>query len=436
MKRQQLLNGPAMSCDAGGHRGGPLERGRARGGGRQTETGVSATVLVVPTRYMPCSSVTVWRASARQRRASGATRARKVALRRSIEAVWITPFLLVPPQRLDAHRCARNDPALALDPPPRGVALPDQGQGRDGARDAPGGALARRSARAPERSRAWRGGKSPGPRDSPTAGDAAPRGAPARSPPHHRHGAGLADLPRPPHRVLTILASAIHTLPPGRLTRRASACTGPRARGCAPRCGGPAAVGPCPHAATVRSSTPQVATIACTGPPGASKVTRRITSGRKARRRAARPCVAVPVVPHCVQMQRRSWRAWMPISPRLFGRWQARQLGAGDRTGVHAASPLLAVLGRMPRRRSRAPHFHYKRTSPRFSGELPPMTCSIRDSNSMASGWARLFPATGSRSSLPLVSQPIVAIAWPISRSGRCWPGEAPRSNRSTRSCG
>jgi hypothetical protein len=54
-------------------------------------------VSTVPIRYLPCSSVNVWRARARQRRASGTKRARNVALSRlqSVDASLRPPLFQI-----------------------------------------------------------------------------------------------------------------------------------------------------------------------------------------------------------------------------------------------------------------------------------------------------------------------------------------------------
>ncbi len=109
-------------------------------------------------------------------------------------------------------------------------------------------------------------------------------------------------------RVLTSLASPIHTTPPGVLTRRSSACTGPRSRGGSTPCSCTA----CPWTparrnacATVRASTPHVTTMTCRGQPCAISVTTRGTVAAGVRRRDdAVPLVMVKVFRHWVQMNR------------------------------------------------------------------------------------------------------------------------------------
>ena len=54
------------------------------------------------------------------------------------------------------------------------------------------------------------------------------------------------------------------------------------------------------------------------------------------------------------------------------------QVRAEDNRGVQAGSPLLALLGSMPRRRIAGPHCCYKCPSPRLRGELPLMLITLR----------------------------------------------------------
>ena len=84
MIRPQFLCTPAMIRDPGGH--------SWRRGARSAETRMRGTKLsTVPSRDIPCCQVTVRRAKARPRRVSNARHSRKVALSRSMEAVFITP---------------------------------------------------------------------------------------------------------------------------------------------------------------------------------------------------------------------------------------------------------------------------------------------------------------------------------------------------------
>src|SRR5262249_61255536 len=70
------------------------------------------------------------------------------------------------------------------------------------------------------------------------------------------------------------------------------------------------------HAARVRSSNLNAATIACTGHPWASTgTTRRTVSAAVRRRYNAVPVVALNVFWHSWQMNRWSFCAWIPILP-------------------------------------------------------------------------------------------------------------------------
>jgi len=120
-------------------------------------------------------------------------------------------------------------------------------------------------------------------------------------------------------RVLTIMASAIHTMLPCCLTRMSSACTCPRSRGCSTRCSCTAWTWTPPRAiqrVTVLSSQPHAAPMACGGQPWASNVTTRVTVSAAVRRRYnAVPCVALHVVWHSVQRKRWSVREWRRMLP-------------------------------------------------------------------------------------------------------------------------
>ena len=59
------------------------------------------------------------------------------------------------------------------------------------------------------------------------------------------------------------------------------------------------------------------------------------------------------------------------ISLACLAAGRAGQIRAGIVVGSMPDCPPLALLGNMPRGVWLAPHFRYKRTSPRFSGELP-----------------------------------------------------------------
>ena len=165
---------------------------------------------------MPCCSVRVRRASARPRRVSEASRARKVALSRSMEAVLITPS---PCDRRRSVSTRAGVPstttAFRVDHSPALVALDDVGDQDMCATDAVGGVRLCPWAWDRDKAPAWPGWRTPSHRDRPT-GDAVPhRAAPA---PVRRRIRGLSRCSRtspPSHtRVLTIMAKAIHTMPP------------------------------------------------------------------------------------------------------------------------------------------------------------------------------------------------------------------------------
>ena len=98
---------------------------------------------------------------------------------------------------------------------------------------------------------------------------------PLKQPSDQGQSRGALTSPPSHKRGVTIMASAIQTMPPCCWTRRSSACTWPRSRGGSTRYACTAC--PCRPArahpsAPVRSSPPHAATIAGTGHPGASQV--------------------------------------------------------------------------------------------------------------------------------------------------------------------
>lgn len=113
---------------------------------------------------------------------------------------------------------------------------------------------------------------------------------PELSPPTGDQGTitGGAAGPAQPQRVGTWIAEASQTRWPCSLTRTSSACACPNSRGGTTRCrstrshGAPVRAG---QATSVRSSTPNAATIACTGQPYARSVTTTSTTRSTARRR-------------------------------------------------------------------------------------------------------------------------------------------------------
>ena len=146
-------------------------------------------------------------------------------------------------------------------------------------------------------------------------------------------------------RVLTIMASAIHTMPPCFLTRISSAWTWPRSRGCSTRCSctaWPWRPARAPHAATVRSSNPKATTIACSGQPWASSVTISATG------RPPRSAGGKTTVPVCCREGLATLRADEAL---VLARMEAnialtglasggtRHIGAECRCGVHASPP-------------------------------------------------------------------------------------------------
>jgi hypothetical protein len=99
---------------------------------------------------------------------------------------------------------------------------------------------------------------------------------------------GSLTSPASHRRVVTIMASAIHTMAPCVLTRLASACPCPRSRGCSTRdswTAWPGRPARAHHVATVRSSQPNATTMAWSGPPWARSVTTRVTVSAEIRRR-------------------------------------------------------------------------------------------------------------------------------------------------------
>jgi hypothetical protein len=108
---------------------------------------------------------------------------------------------------------------------------------------------------------------------------------PSAAPAQAAAGSGAGHAARCPHpprhqRVVTLRASAIHTMPPCVLTHSSAACPCPRSRGGSTRYA--CTAWPCRPArahqsAIGRSSNPNAATSACRGHPGASKVTRSTT---------------------------------------------------------------------------------------------------------------------------------------------------------------
>src|SRR5215218_9089866 len=115
-------------------------------------------------------------------------------------------------------------------------------------------------------------------------------------------------------------------------------------------------------------------TIACSGHPWAISVTTRLTVSAEVRRRYnAVPFVAVNVFRHSVQRKLCSLREWMPIFP-----WPVCPLAGHARWGQNIVAGSMRILlswrcwGACQEGVCLDPHFCYKCTSPRFSGELPP----------------------------------------------------------------
>ena len=122
----------------------------------------------------------------------------------------------------------------------------------------------------------------------------------------------------------------------------------------------------------VQRQTGHITTIACSGHPWAIRVTTRLTVSAGVRRaiqggafRGTKRLVARRTQEALVLT-----RADTNVVP-----WPIWPL-AGHKLGQHVVvgsmlSPVLALLGSMPRRSMSGPHFHCNCTAPRFSGELP-----------------------------------------------------------------
>jgi len=190
------------------------------------------TLSTVPIRDSPGCRVRVRRASARQRRASGAQRSRKVAVSRAMDAVLMPPApgarrLRVSP-RAGVPAIIRRAPSTIRRWTSRFTTCARRRlrQGRNRGRPGvPPGSGWRQVARTARLSA-----------HQPAGQHQSGRGAAPRWTAAINRGISVmsrCSLTSPPShtRVRTIRASAIHTRPPGVLTRRASACTGPQSRG-------------------------------------------------------------------------------------------------------------------------------------------------------------------------------------------------------------
>src|SRR5262249_27099078 len=130
---------------------------------------------------------------------------------------------------------------------------------------------------------------------------------------------GALPSPPSPSRGRTLRALALQTRPPCCLPRSSSAWPWPRSRGGSTR--DACTAWPCRperahHAARVRSSNLNAATIACTGHPWArTGTTRRTVSAAVRRRYNAVPVGALNVFWHSWQMNRCSFCEWIPILP-------------------------------------------------------------------------------------------------------------------------
>ena len=284
MKRQQFLDGPAMIRDASGHR----RCGPATGMG---QTRMRCTEII--DRPDQIHAMLQRQRAARQRPASACQRGQPLTERRvqplDVGRIDHPVALRAAPERLDACRRAIHNAAFDLDHAPLLVALDDLGDADIAPRTQPGPSAVPCAARDRERSPEWRGCRTPSHRYRPTGG-AGPHSARTRSISRRISGMSRCSLTSPAShkRVLTIMASAIQTMPPCFLTRISSACTCPRSRGCSTRCSctaWPWRPARAPHAATVRSSKPKATTIACSGQPWASNVTTRVTVSAEVRRR-------------------------------------------------------------------------------------------------------------------------------------------------------
>jgi hypothetical protein len=191
---------------------------------------------MVPTRSIPCSSVTGRRASVRPRRVKAASRSRQVALSRSMSAVAMTPS---PCERRLSVSTRAGVPATLR----RSTAATRRGSERFTT------CASRRCRHGRHRGRPW----------APVRSGARNVSRSARIEAHHpsvQHKRGRCRAPPRPRamrrrmsgrsrrgltaparhkRVLTSSAKAIHTRPPWVLTRIASAGTCPRSRGCSTR---------------------------------------------------------------------------------------------------------------------------------------------------------------------------------------------------------
>ena len=242
-----------------------------------------------PSRYIPCGRVSGRRASALPRRVSAAKRSRNVAWSRALDAVLITPFPCARRLRVSTRVGVPSTLRRSMSTTRRGTsrfttcALESWRQGRR--RGRPGAPV--RTGSRPVSRRARTSADKPSGHSQSGAG-AAPRRTRSRRRRISGISRGARTSPASHRRVLTIIASALHTRPPGVLTRISSACTWPRSRGRSTR--GAWTAWPCrparaPHAATVRSSNPQATTIACSGQPCARRVTTRVTVSAEVRRR-------------------------------------------------------------------------------------------------------------------------------------------------------
>jgi hypothetical protein len=301
MKRQQFLDGPAMIRNPCGHGRCPLHTPPIGPRASEAQTRMIRTEVVDRTNQI--HAVPQSRRTACQRSATTGQR-RQTLTERCVQPLHVRGVddpvpLRAAPERLDACWRASNNPTLHLDNPPLGGPLNDLRH----ADIAPGA-----QAGTPQHSCIHRfterlpNGANVG--AQPISTEQQGRGkAQARTRSISRRSSAMSRCslisPASHKRVLTIMASAIHTTPPCFLTRISSACTWPRARGCSTRCSWiawPWTPARRNHAATVRSSMPKATTTAWSGQPCAIRVTTRVTVSAEVRRRYnAVPFVAVKV---------------------------------------------------------------------------------------------------------------------------------------------